>query len=193
MRCLVLLLVLLLAPIASAQTPARDYTARVPIETDTAEAREQALREALAEVLLRVSGVPAEPRMLDQARQWVLHFGVERDDTGLGLRAGFDGRAIDRALRAEGLPVWGAYEGDLMTLAVIVAGLQRPEHYAELLRRLQASPEIRSVDTARLQADRVELRVATAAGAFAVDDALRGLARAESPDPGSGALRYRLQ
>lgn len=193
MRCLALLLALLLAPLASAQSAARDYTARIPIEADSAENREEALREALAEVLLRVSGVPAEPRLLDQARRWVMHFGVVRDETGLGLQAGFDGRAIDNALRAEGLPVWGAYEGDLITLSVVVAGLRRPEHFGELLRRLETSPEIRSLSMSRLKADQVEFRVGTAAGAFAIDDALRGLARAESPDPASGALRYRLQ
>lgn len=193
MRFLLLLLALLLAPVAWAQSAARDYSARVPIEADSAENREAALRKALAEVLLRVSGVAPEPRLLDQARRWVLHFGVDRDETGLGLRAGFDGRAIDSALRAEGLPVWGAFEGDLMTLSVFVTGLRQPEHFGELLRRLEASPEIRSVSTTRLQADQVELRVGTAAGAFAVDDALRGLAWAESPDPTSGALRYRLR
>jgi hypothetical protein len=193
MRRLLFLIALLLSPLAGAQSPVLDYTARIPIESDTAETRQLALRAALAEVLLRVSGAPANPRLLDQAQEWVLHFGVDRDEVGLGLRAGFDGRAIDRALRAEGLPVWGAFEGDLMSLPVILAGLQRPEQLGELLRRLGSHPQIRSVGTTRLEADRLELRIATAAGAFAVDEALRGFARAESPDPASGALRYRLQ
>lgn len=193
MRHVLLLLSLLVAPLVASHAATRDYAARIPIEADTQENRAAALRAALAEVLLRVSGRSAPEHLLDQAHAWVLHFGLDRDEVGLGLRAGFDGRAIENALRAEGLPVWGAFEGDLMTLGVIVAGLQQPGHYAELMKRLENLAEIRSVSLASLRGDRLELRVSTAAGAYAIDEALRGFARPESPDPTTGALRYRLQ
>lgn len=91
------------------------YQATAPAADQSAESRERALREALGTVLVRVTGDrwaavagPAQT-LLPRAGQLVQGYGFEAGAAGgLELRAQFDARAVEAALRAQGLPVWGA-------------------------------------------------------------------------------------
>jgi uncharacterized protein len=91
------------------------YEASIPVRSQAPELREGALRAALEIVLVRVVGTRALPQpaldLLPRAASLVQGYGYEsvagagRD---LRLRAQFDSRAIESALRAQGLSVWGA-------------------------------------------------------------------------------------
>lgn len=167
------LLVLLSAAPVGAQPPsARDYGARVPLAADTPAERQNALRRALAEVLERVSEGRAPPELLAEADRWVLQFGVERGEEGPLLRAEFDGRQIDRALMARGLPVWGVWPGQERTLSLLVEGVRDGLQYAEILRRLGAVPGLRNLAVERLEGDRLSLRVQIGVEPEALDRAL---------------------
>lgn len=112
--CLALagLLLGLAGPAAAA--PVRGlYEAIVPVRSQGPEAREPALQQALELVLVRVTGTrtlpPGALDLLSRASSFVQGYGYE-SGTGreLRLRAQFDARAIEGALRTQGLPVWGA-------------------------------------------------------------------------------------
>jgi hypothetical protein len=89
------------------------YEATVPVRNQGPEAREPALQQALEVVLVRVTGArmlaPGALDLLSRASSFVQGYGYEggagRD---LRLHAQFDARAVEGALRAQGLPVWGA-------------------------------------------------------------------------------------
>jgi hypothetical protein len=104
----------LLAAAADAAPAPGLYEAAVPVKNQSAEARGPALQQALETVLVRVTGtryLPAEALdLLPGATGLVQGYGYETAGPGreLKLRAQFDARAIEGALRARGLPVWGA-------------------------------------------------------------------------------------
>lgn len=86
------------------------YAAAVPVPDRTEEARLVAYRAALAAVLVKVSGqrlIAGEPAAFDVLEQapWLIQQYRYTDDGELW--AGFDGRAVESAMRAAGLPVWG--------------------------------------------------------------------------------------
>ena len=88
------------------------YEASVPVPDQSARTREQALQQALQTVLIRITGsrqVPVETGvpLLSRASSLVQNYGYETNPKGLRLKAQFDSRAVDTALRAQGLPVWG--------------------------------------------------------------------------------------
>jgi len=91
------------------------YEARVPVADQNPALREQALRQALTTVLVRLTGSrelpngPAAQPILARASSLVQGYGYETPDTGTGLllHAQFDPRAVQAALRGQGLPVWG--------------------------------------------------------------------------------------
>ena len=119
----------------SAQLAAADdlYTATVPVLDNSSEQRASGLRQALAEVLVRVTGDREintwgdTEALLARADALVQSYGfeplplpapvagsAEQTETAeaaqptMLLRAAFDGRAVERELRQAGLPVWGA-------------------------------------------------------------------------------------
>ena len=107
--------VLLLAALDAAAVPVRGlYEASVPVPDQTAPARDPALKQALDAVLVRVTGLRTLPPQADAVRArasaLVQGYGYEPapSGTGLMLHAQFDPRAVEAALRAQGLPVWGA-------------------------------------------------------------------------------------
>jgi hypothetical protein len=89
------------------------YEAAVPVKNQSAEARGPALQQALETVLVRVTGtryLSAEALdLLPRATSLVQGYGYETlgPSRELKLRAQFDARAIEGALRAKGLSVWG--------------------------------------------------------------------------------------
>ena len=91
------------------------YEAAVPVPDQSPGARDGALRQALEAVLVRVTGsreLPPEAHgaLLPRATVLVQGYGYEAGASGreLLLRAQFDARAVEAALRSQGLPVWGA-------------------------------------------------------------------------------------
>jgi uncharacterized protein len=105
---------LLVAAQPAAAVPVRGlYEASVAVPDQSPQQREPALRRALQTVLVRVTGQrdpAAATGILDRASVLVQGYGYEAAPSGNGLRlrAQFDARAVDAALRALGLPVWGA-------------------------------------------------------------------------------------
>jgi uncharacterized protein len=102
---------------ASAPAPAATvrnlFEAGVPVADQSPGSREAALRQALEAVLVRVTGTRALPPealgLLPRAAALVQGYGYEAGSgKDLLLRAQFDARAVEAALRRQGLPVWGA-------------------------------------------------------------------------------------
>jgi hypothetical protein len=111
---LVLAAVLLGSALPAAAVPVRGlYEAAVPVRSQSPEARGPALQDALQAVLVRVVGSRVLPiaaqDLLPRATSFVQGYGYETVGAGreLRLRARFDARAIEGALRAGGVSVWG--------------------------------------------------------------------------------------
>ncbi len=105
---------LLGSALPAAAVPVRGlYEATVPVRSQGPETRDPALRQALEQVLVRVVGTrelpPAALDLVPRASSFVQGYGYESTGTGreLRLHAQFDARAIEAALRAQGLLVWG--------------------------------------------------------------------------------------
>jgi hypothetical protein len=112
----VLAWLLLAAAVPVVAAPVRGlYEASVPVPDQSPQIREQALQQALEAVLVRVtgdrqvSGNPAALPILSRASTLLLGYGYETGSAGQGLqlRAQFDARALEAAVRSQGLPVWG--------------------------------------------------------------------------------------
>ena len=108
------------------------YEAEVAVKDQSVAARGPALREALTEVLIRLSGdrdlvrQPGVAALLAQADSHVQQYGyrpapADARDPGAPwrLRVRFDGGGLERALRDLGLPFWGGERPEtLVWLAV---------------------------------------------------------------------------
>lgn len=110
--CLAMAAALLAAPAQA--VPVRGlYEASVPVADQNPAGRDAALREALERVLVKLTGsreLPAEAQpILQRASVLVQGYGYDAAPSGKGLllKAQFDPRAVEAALRAQGLPVWG--------------------------------------------------------------------------------------
>jgi hypothetical protein len=106
-----LLAVLMLAgPHASAATFPGMYEATVPLSERSERGQAEAVRDALKVVLVRVTGRreaasdPAVASLVEDARRYVQQFRVIG---GNQFFAGFDGARIERALVEAGQPLWG--------------------------------------------------------------------------------------
>lgn len=172
-----------------------DYTARVPLEANTQEARDAALRDALVQVFERASGgglIPAHYR--DRARDWVDNFNLDRDAEGLGLRASFNPQSIDDAVADIGLPLWGARRYGADRVEVQLANVSSPERYAEVMRQLSDDRRVERVEIQSLNGTDVRLSVMVEGGRQALVDLLGSRAYADNSDnPFSQALRLELR
>lgn len=175
MRILLLPLLLLLSPLASAQVDG--YLGRVPVTDQLAATRATALGTALSQVLERVSGQPAgSPKLqplLDRAPRLLQRYSYEKDPaTGqLLLLAGFDPRGVDAAVRGAGLPVWGKVAVPVEDVALTVGALHSVADYARMLAAVRALPGVRAVTVTGAEDDRVALRVRVEGGATALTTA----------------------
>lgn len=113
--CLALAATLLGSTLPATAVPVRGlYEAAVPVRSQSPDARGPALQQALEIVLVRVVGTRALPAaaqdLVPRATSFVQGYGYETVGAGreLLLRAQFDARAIEGALRASGVSVWGA-------------------------------------------------------------------------------------
>jgi len=125
------------------------YEAQVPVDTQSAQERSSAIRVALGQVMVKVSGnsaatdIPAINDILDQATHYVQQYRYRAPPSGtnagksLALWVRFDPAAIDHLLRSHGLTVWGrARPVALLWLAIqsqghrelLGADSQRPAH-----------------------------------------------------------------
>lgn len=133
------------------------YTAQVPLDQEERDPRSAAYEQALADVLLRVSGseLAADAARVEQLfpepAAYVVQFRPGDDDT---LWVSFDGDAIERTLREAGQTVWG---GDrpltLVWLAVDWGQGEREIIGADDPAR--SRDEARSIDRNRLLRQRV--------------------------------------
>lgn len=105
-------LLMVLSSVVSAQQPSLN-TVQVPVADRSAEARNQALREAMNVVLVRITGqtspqnLPGAERLLAQPANWVAQYGYSGEGSNLSLDARFDLRIISEQLVQAGAPVWG--------------------------------------------------------------------------------------
>jgi len=113
----------LVGPVLAAVQADALYEAEVAVSGQSVEQRTEAIRDALAEVFIKVSGdrsaplVLANAGMLERATQFVQQFQYRTVDTppeaGLSLVpeqklwVRFDASAVDKALRQHGIRVWG--------------------------------------------------------------------------------------
>src|SRR3546814_15749404 len=115
---------------AAAQTSptANAYEGRAPVSDQSTAARDGGLRQALAQVIERVSGPGSSANagaVLVRAPQLVQRYGFDQDAGGaLQLVASFDRNAVDSQLRAAGLPVWGIRSAPAKTADLGVSGLR---------------------------------------------------------------------
>lgn len=110
--CFALAIVVVVSPgIAGAVEMTSLYTAEVSLDPDEDDPRSAAYREALAVVLMRVSGaeVVDDPEMMDllfpNPASYVVQFRPGDADT---LWVTFDGNAVEAVLRQNGQVVWGS-------------------------------------------------------------------------------------
>jgi hypothetical protein len=179
----------LAASAAQAQT-AEDYSASVVVADQGAEARDQGLREALGIVASRVSGTPLSTRaapVLARPATLVQQYSYGNNDKGeLLLVASFDPHAVDAALKAQGLPVWGINAAASEDIALSISGVTTPRAYARALGYVRGLPGVKGVSVSALDGNVLHLRLrseggaARLAGAFSVGGVLK---RQDSTDP----------
>lgn len=189
MRILALIALLACGTAASAQLatpaplpaqPANPYEALIPV-TDTSEkGQTAALNEALALVLTNVSGLssirsePAAVSILSQARALVQHYGLERDPVtaGMVMRAAFDPRAVDAALKRQSLPVFGQLAGTEQDSVVVVRGVAGLAEYQRALIALRSLRGVKNIAVDAVRADAVNFRVRFEGDAVALSRAI---------------------
>lgn len=117
--CLTMLLLITAGPVAAVQVDGL-YQVEVPVETRDRPERQEVLGEALTRVLVRMTGnrtigeFPEAKPLLESASRYVQQFryaDAPSAEAAQGkaylLQVTFDGVALERALEARGLPVWG--------------------------------------------------------------------------------------
>lgn len=175
---------------------AQAYEARIPVADESDAARGPALRLALSEVVARISGGSAPMQassLLDQASALVQRFGYQKEiDNTLVLVAAFDGTAVERRLKALGLPVWGVYAANVEEVQMQVSGIRSGADYLQLMSTVQGLPNVRGVDAIRASGDLVELRVRSEGGAGRLSGALMSNGRLVRDNAAGAELAYRL-
>jgi hypothetical protein len=153
------LLLLVVAPpgVSDAVEVTSLYSAEVPLDPNVRDPRAVAYRDALAAVLLRVSGseLANDPELVDllfpSPASYVVQFRPGEEDT---LWVTFDGNAVEEVLRNNGQTVWGSERPlTLVWLAVDwgqgereIVGADDPE---------RSDDEARTIDRNRLLRERM--------------------------------------
>jgi len=200
------LLAALLAGVAHA---GGQYTAQVPVASQSETDRAEALKAALTQVVARVSGdagAPTRPEVakaIGRAERYVQQFQYQQEAAGdnpaeaqLVLVAQFDRDAIDRMLGA-GAAKEAATDGPVEapeaaagTFHVWVAGVRTPNDYARLMGALAGNNYVRDAQVELARGDGVQLRLATTVSlARALDGwSVVRVANAKPPVDGIDAL-----
>lgn len=148
--------------------PENPYAAVVAVEDESDKSRDRGLRLALIEVLKRVVGRSdlATSGILSRASSLVQQYAFVRDEAGatIRFRAAFDPSAVDAALRADGLPVFGV-DPDLVEAWITeVHGLRDAADYARVLQHFDRIRGVRRVDVDGLHDSSLRLRVVVEGG-----------------------------
>jgi hypothetical protein len=113
------------------------YEAEVVVADQQGDARAQAMRAGLAEVLVRATGYsatvqdPALAEMLDNAPRYVQQYryrtvpATATAPAVLALWMSFDASTINQSLRQRGLPVWGSARPLLLVWLAVESGGER--------------------------------------------------------------------
>ncbi|XOZ34720.1 DUF2066 domain-containing protein [Halomonadaceae bacterium KBTZ08] len=131
------LLLLMLAGSVQAVVVDRLYDAVVPVEDTGAATRDDAFREALRQVLVRLTGDPGRVRglvsaasgnetgersegtLVDEPARFIDAFSYQRNGDQLELRASVSASALGRALAERDVPVWGAMRPRILVWFVV--------------------------------------------------------------------------
>lgn len=184
--------------IAQAQT-LDAYEGRATVEDQSPAKRDRALREALAQVLTRVSGasgISGSGRtgpILNRASALLRSIRYENDEKGqLQLVASFNPTALEDALKQAGLPVWGVLAGNLEEVELRVLGVDSPRAYARTLSALQDLPMVKYLAVTETASGVLLLRLQVEGGGGRLAGALSvmNILRRESAEP--GVLIYRV-
>ncbi len=181
-RRLALGLVLACAPFAATAAPAT-YSGEAPVASQSETERSEALKTALADVVIRLSGdrgVLARgdvARAVAEAGRYVLQYqyrrDVEADAAGaaqvrLSLVAEFDSAAVDRMLANLGLGggemVVAEVEEPAGPLRLWIAGIYSAMDYARAIGSLERNSVVREVRVTETRADGMLVELTTATG-----------------------------
>jgi len=183
-------ILLTLLMFCSAAVPAAGlYTGQVPVASQGDAERAEALKSALGQVVIRVSGDPGAlakapvAKAVAQAERYVQQFQYQQDTVNEGgqaqvrltLVAQFDRDAVDQLLRGFGLlkeaPAPEASAAASAPASVDatpgsyhlwVGGVRSPQDYARLIGALSANEFVRDVQVELARGDGVQLRIASA-------------------------------
>ena len=148
--------------------PGNPYGALVPVEDESNASRDKGLRMALILVLKGAVGRydPATSPILSLAPRLVQQYSFQPDEkTGdLMFKAVFDPRAVNDALRGQGLPVFGLDSSLIETWVIQVGGLRTTADYSRVLRHFTRVRGVRSVDVEEVRDDRLQLRMVVEGG-----------------------------
>lgn len=170
---LLLVFLCLLAPPLPAQVapPAETvnpYEGRVSVADQSATSRDQGLREALAQVIGRVSGAGAPATaagVVARAPQFVTRYGFARDPAGaLQLVAAFDKPALDAQLRGLGLAIFGYAAAPAEDLRLRVSGIRDAHGYARMMNAVRAVPGVQTLNVEASEADTIDLLIRAEGG-----------------------------
>ena len=191
------------------------YTGQVPVGSQSDTERTEALRTALAQVVIRVCGDSGALAKADVAKavadaeRYVQQFSYQQDIVSEGgqpqvrltLVAQFDRDAVDQLLRNLGLlkdsapPEGQAAPVDATpgSYRVWVAGVRSPQDYARLIGALSGNEFVRDVQVELARGDGVQIRLTTAASLSRLLDNLSAgavirVAKAKPPVDGLDAL-----
>ncbi|MCC2655818.1 MAG: hypothetical protein K0Q76_926 [Panacagrimonas sp.] len=187
------------APDAAVQgrpLPGNPYGALVPVEDESSASRDKGLRMALILVLKGAVGRydPATGPILALAPRLVQQYSFQRDEPSgeLMFKAVFDSRAVNEALRGQGLPVFGLDSSVIETWVIQVAGLRTTADYSRVLRHFTRVRGVRSVDVDDVRDERLQLRLVVEGGvqAAAIEAEKSGLV-ARDPTTGHYVLAQR--
>lgn len=161
-------------PPAPRTLPDNPYGAIVAVPDESPKSRELGLRLALIQVLKGAVGRSdqATSPILGLAPKLVQQSSFLRDETSDTplFKALFDPRAVDNALRAQGLPVFGIDPGLVEAWIVQVRGLRDAGDYSRVVRHFSRIGGVRRVDVDELSDELLKLRMIVEGG---VDRAAR--------------------
>lgn len=108
------------------------HEATVPVADRSTAARDAAVKQALGEILVRLSGdanAPAEPAgkaLIAAANRYLQRYQYEGSGAdGLFFRAGFEAAALDAALQQRGVTLWGKERPPLLVWLAVDDGKRR--------------------------------------------------------------------
>jgi len=191
------------------------YTGQVPVASQSDAERAEALKTALGQVIVRVSGDSSAltrgdvAKAVADAERYVQQFSYQQDivteagqtQVRLTLVAHFDRDAVDRLLRGAGSPKESpppeghvpAVDATPGSYRVWIGGVRSPQDYARLIGALSGNEFVREVQVELVRGDGVQVRLTSATSLSRLLDNLSAgavirVANAKPPVDGLDAL-----